>query len=163
LAGQLRWSDRIRSGHWNNHTTYKYFGAAFLLLEDQYKSLGYAGPPTGEPKNQEEAMHWHDRMPLEWWVSSSIPYEWWGRGTGPEPTQVTLPLAVPARLLRARLSDSGSFEFKDIPQGRHTIFVRWGINPDPQNNISGPFAVVVEKRGRIEQEIPVNVFDIIDT
>jgi hypothetical protein len=102
-------------------------------------------------------------LPEEWWNFPSIPYEWWGRQSGTEPTEVTLPLDVPVHLLRAHLDSAGRFEFKDLPRGRHTLFIRWGKNPDPQNNISGPYEVLVEKGGRIEQVVPVSAFDMIDT
>lgn len=38
-----------------------------------------------------------------------------------------------------------------------------GKNPDPQNNISGPYEIIVEQGGRIERVFPVNAFDMIDT
>lgn len=162
LAGKIQWTN-LEYGSHIGYSGGHVFGAAFLLLEEHYKSLGYKGPPAGYPKTNEEALQWHRQMPGEWWSASSIPYEWWGRESGKEPAEVTLPLAVPVHLLRAHLDSNGSFEFKDLPLGRHTVFIRWGRSPDPQNNISGPFAVIVEKRGQIAQTFPVNVFDLIDT
>lgn len=162
LAGQIRWEDFgvTRSYEFPLNVV---FGAAFLLLEEDYKSLGYEGPPNGYPKNTEEALRWHGQMPSDWWSSSSIPYEWWGRQSGTEPAEVTLPLDIPVPLLRAHLDSMGRFEFNDIPRGRHTLFIRWGKNPDPQNNISGPYEVIVDQGGRIEQIFPVSAFDMIDT
>lgn len=163
LAGQIQWLDLNASGSPIEDMPGHVFGAAFLLLEGQYKSLGYEGPPIGYPKTVEEARHWHRQMPEEWWTYSSIPYEWWGRQSGREPTGVTLPIDVPVHLLRAHLDSNGNFEFRDLPLGRHTLFIRWGSNPDPQNNISGPYAVIIDKRGRTDQVFPANAFDLIDT
>ena len=163
LAGQIKWVDVNTTGGTKEGPLGKVFGAAFLLLEGQYKSIGYEGPPDGYPKTREEAVEWNQQMPNEWWNYSSMPYEWWGRGSEKEPTEVTLSLAAPVHLLRAHLDSNGSFEFKDLPRGRHTLFIRWGQNPDPQDNVSGPFAVVIEKRGRIDQVIPVSAFDMIST
>jgi len=163
LAGQIEWvhfpgTFRSKEGPLNG-----VFGAAFLLFEKDYESLEYDGPPKGYPKANEDAVHWNRQMPEEWWNPSSIPYEWWGRQSGTEPTEVTLPLDVPVPLLRAHLDSRGRFEFKGLPRGRHTLFIRWGKNPDPQNNISGPYEVIVKKGGRIEQAFPVSAFDLIDT
>ncbi|MCC6155917.1 MAG: hypothetical protein IT367_19275 [Candidatus Hydrogenedentes bacterium] len=162
LAGKIQWTI-LDSGSQIDYSGGHVFGAAFLLLEEHYKSLGFKGPPAGYPRTKEEALKWHRRMPDDWWSDSSIPYDWWGRKSGIEPIEVTLPLAVPVHLLRAHLDSSGSFEFKNIPLGRHTLFIRWGKNPDPQDNVSGPFAVVVEKPGRIDQVFPVSTFDMIST
>ena len=139
------------------------FGAAFLLLEENYHALGYEGPPRGYPTTNQEAVSWHEGMPAEWWSLSSIPYALWGRDSKPDPAEVTLPLDVPVPLLRAQLDSSGRFEFTDLPEGRHTLFIRWGRNPDPQNNISGPFEVNVDARDHIQETFPVNAFDMIDT
>ncbi|MCC6486437.1 MAG: hypothetical protein IT364_02980 [Candidatus Hydrogenedentes bacterium] len=162
LAGQIQWED------FGVTRSYEFplngvFGAAFLLLEEDYKSLGYEGPPKGHPKTTKEAVDWHRQMPEEWWSASSIPYKWWGRQSGTEPAKVTLPLDVPVTLLRAHLDSAGRFEFKGIPRGRHTFFIRWGKNPDPQNNISGPYEIIVDRGGRIERVFPVSAFDMIDT
>lgn len=162
LAGQIQWDDLGVTRSYDFPLS-GVFGAAFLLLEDDYESLGYEGPPKGYPKTAEEAIDWQRQMPEEWWSLSSIPYEWWGRQSGTEPTEVTLPLDVPVHLLRAHLDSSGRFEFKELPRGRHTLFIRWGKNPDPQNNISGPYEVIVDQSGRIDQVFPVNAFDMIDT
>jgi len=161
LVGQIEWVDLNAPSI--EDPSGQFFGAAFLLLEEKYKSLGYDGPPIGYPKTQKEAVDWHRQMPAEWWSSSSIPHEWWGRGSRREPTEITLPTDIPVHLLRAYVESNGSFEFKDLPLGRHTLFIRWGRNPDPQNNISGPFEVVIDKRGRIAQVFPVQAFDLIDT
>ena len=162
LAGQIQWDDLgvTRSYDFPLHGV---FGAAFLLSEEDYKSLGYEGPPKGYSKTTEEAVHWHQQMPAEWWSISSIPYEWWGRQSGTEPTEVTLPLDVPVHLLRAHLDNAGRFEFTDLPRGRHTLFIRWGKSPDPQDNISGPYEVIIDERVRIEQVFRVNAFDLIST
>jgi hypothetical protein len=162
LAGQIEWDDlgMTRSYEFPLNGV---FGAAFLLLEEDYESVGYEGPPKGYPKTNEEAVHWHQQLPEEWWNFPSIPYKWWGRQSVTEPTEVTLPLDVPVPLLRAHLDSAGHFEFKDLPRGRHTLFIRWGKNPDPQDNISGPYEVTIDKPGRIEQLFPVNVFDLIST
>jgi hypothetical protein len=163
LAGQIQSVDLGATGSYEQRPLDGVFGAAFLLLEEHYKSLGYAGPPEGYPKTTEEAVRWHRRMPAEWWSSSSIPYELWGRQSRAEPNEVTLPLDVPVRLLRAHLDSAGRFEFNDLPLGRHTLFIRWGKNPDPQNNVSGPYGITIDRRGRTEQVFPVNRFDLIDT
>jgi hypothetical protein len=165
LAGQIQWV------HYPGTGTYRstegplngVFGAAFLLLEEEYESLGYDGPPKGFPKTVKEALDWHRQMPEVWWNLPSIPYEWWGRQSGTEPTEVTLPLDVPVHLLRAHLDSVGRFEFADLPRGRHTLFIRWGKSPDPQDNISGPFEVLIDEPGRIERVFPVNAFDLIST
>lgn len=163
LIGQIQWVDLTAAGSREEGPLGGVFGAAFLLLEEDYKSLGYGGPPKGYPKTHEEAVDWHGQMPTDWWISTSIPYEWWGRQSGTEPTEVTLPLDSPVHLLRAHLDSGGHFEFKELPLGRHALFIRWGKNPDPQNNVSGPFEVIIEKHGRLEQAFPVNAFDLIDT
>ncbi|MCC6694072.1 MAG: hypothetical protein IT365_00450 [Candidatus Hydrogenedentes bacterium] len=162
LAGQIQWED-FGVTHSYEFPLNGVFGAAFLLLEEDYRSLGYEGPPKGHLKTTEAAIDWHRQMPEEWWSSSSIPHEWWGRQSGTEPAEVTLPLDVPVPLLRAHLDSMGRFEFNNLPRGRHTLFIRWGKNPDPQNNISGPYEVIVEKGGRFEQILPVSAFDMIDT
>ncbi len=163
LAGQIEWVHFPGTFGSAEGPLTGVFGAAFLLLEEDYESLGYEGPPQEHPETTEAAVDWHRRMPEEWWSLSSIPYEWWGRNSETEPTEVTLPLDVPVPLLRAHLDSTGRFEFKDLPRGRHTLFIRWGKNPDPQNNISGPYEVIVEHGGRIERVFPVNAFDMIDT
>jgi hypothetical protein len=163
LAGQIEWVRYPGTYGSAEGPLTSVFGAAFLLLEEDYESLGYDGPPQGHPKTTEEAVHWHKQLPEEWWNFPSIPYKWWGRDSGTEPTEVTLPLDVPVPLLRAHLDSAGHFEFKDLPRGRHTLFIRWGKNPDPQDNISGPYEVTIDKPGRIEQLFPVNVFDLIST
>ncbi|GMV95542.1 MAG: hypothetical protein AMXMBFR82_53200 [Candidatus Hydrogenedentota bacterium] len=163
LAGQIEWVRFQGTFGSAEGPMTSVFGAAFLLLEKDYESVGYQGPPRGFPKTTEESIDWQRQMPEEWWIYSSIPYEWWGRDSGTEPTEVTLPLDVPVPLLRAHLDSAGRFEFQDLPRGRHTLFIRWGKNPDPQNNISGPYEVIVEHGGRIEQVFPVSAFDMIDT
>lgn len=162
LSGKIQWTN-LESGSQIDYSGGHVFGAAFLLLEEHYKSLGYKGPPAGYPKTNEEALQWHKQMPEQWWSYTSIPNEWWGRKSEIEPINVTLPLAVPVHLLRAHLDNNGHFEFKNIPRGRHTLFIRWGMNPDPQDNVSGPFEVVIEKPGRIDQVFPVSIFDMIST
>jgi hypothetical protein len=163
LAGQIEWDDLGGVTRSYEFPLNGVFGAAFLLLEDDYESLGYEGPPKGYPKTKEEVVNWNRQMPDDWYSYSSIPYEWWGRQSGAEPTEVTLPLDGPVHLLRAHLDSAGRFEFKDLPRGRHTLFIRWGKNPDPQDNVSGPYEVIIDNRGRIDQVFPVNVFDMIST
>ena len=163
LVGRIQWVDLTVGGSHMARSLGRIFGAAFLLLEEHYTSLGYEGPPKGFPGTLEEALPWNRQMPAEWWSDSSIPYAWWGRESGTEPTEVTLPLDVPVPLLRAHFDSSGRFEFKDLPRGRHTLFIRWGNNPDPQNNISGPYEVIIDTHGRFERVFPVNAFDLIDT
>ncbi len=164
LAGQIQWVGWTEDHRGELTPLDRVFGAAFLLLEREYKSLGYEGPPKTYPMTPEEARNWHrdKRLPTEWWYLS-IPYEWWGRGSGTQPTEVTLSLEVPVHLLRAHLDNVGRFAFKDLPFGRHTLFIRWGKSADPQNNISGPYAVIIDKPGQTEQVFPVNAFDMIDT
>lgn len=161
LIGQIQWVNFRATNAPGLDSLEKIFGAAFLLLEEHYASLGYKGPPEGYPKTPAEVTAWKKRMPEEWWTS--ISYEWRGRDSGIEPRQVTLPLDIPVPLLRAHLDSSGRFEFQGLPLGRHTLFIRWGNSPDPQNNISGPYEVIIDKPGRIERVFRVNPFDMIDT
>ena len=163
LVGQLRQVDINTPTLQHLGPINSVFGAAFLLLEAQYKSLGYAGPPAGYPKTRDEVITWNKQIPPNWWSYESIPIAWWGRESGKMPVEVTLRLDVPVHLLRAHIDKRGRFEFEDLPVGRHTVFMRWGRNPDPQNNLSGPYGVTIGKRGRIEQEFPVSRFDMLDT
>lgn len=163
LTGKIYWVHLAGAEYGTEGPLNGVFGAAFLLLEEHYDSLGFEGPPEGFPTTSQDSVEWHRHMPEAWWTEPALVHEWWGRQSGPEPAEVTLHLDVPVHLLRAHLDSRGNFEFNNLPRGRHTLFIRWGKNPDPQNNISGPYEVIINEAGKSERVIPVSAFDLIDT
>lgn len=149
LVGQIVWVDDPRAESLEDARPLdRVSGTAYLLLEEDYARADYPGPPREDVTKREDYFikTRFDLLPDGWRLAKKEP-------TGSEPEY----------LLAAPLDSAGRFRFKTLPAGRHTLFIRWGKNPDPSDCISGPYEVVFGGRRTTEQRFLVNRFDLIST
>ena len=149
LVGQIVWVDDPRTESLDAARALdQVSGTAYLLLEENYALADYPGPPRENVTKRAEYFLKArvDLLPHDWQLAEKEP-------TGSEPEYL---LATP-------LDSAGRFRFKALPAGRHTLFIRWGKNPDPSDCISGPYEVVLGDRRTTEQRFLVSRFDLIST
>lgn len=130
LVGHMDWLDP-------KGTPNQYHGTVFILLEEDYARVGYAGLPAGD---------WTDPSYVAW-----------------QATQEKLTEDRPDFLLQAPLDATGRFSIEHVPRGRHVVFIRWGCGPDPRDALSGPYEVVIEDGVPTEQSFPVTRLDVLNT
>jgi hypothetical protein len=148
LVGQIVWVDDPRAESLEDARLLdEVSGTAYLLLEENYALAHYPGPPNEDVTKRGDYFTTRFKfLPDDWRLAKQEP-------TGSEPEY----------LLAAPLDSAGRFRFKDLPAGRHTLFIRWGNNPVSSDCISGPYEVVLGDRRTSEERFLVSRFDLISS
>ena len=153
LIGQIVWDDNPRTELLEQRLVVldAVSGTAYLLLEEDYVLARYDGPPTDDVRKRFVV-----DSDYELWRTFRLPDS--GSRLRKKPTGTE-----PEYLLKTPLDAAGIFRFEVLPPGRHTLFIRWGNNPDPADCMGGPYEVVLGDRKTTEKRFIVGWFDLRST